>query len=155
MRFMFFDQVLSVEKAKRIVATKTVTMDGAYFASHCVKRPVMPATLVIEAIAQTAGWLNFITHDESIRMVVALVENVKFLKPVHPGDTLTLEVNVAFLHPGGLTVRGEARIGTEVIATVERMVFANQAVARELLNPQELAHYDYVKAGARIPAAVK
>jgi len=152
-RFIFFDHVLELVPGKRILATKAVGFDGEYFTSHSQGRPLLPATLTVEAIAQAAGWLNFITHQESIRMVVALVEGVRFLRPVWPGELLTLEATVLFLHPEGVTVGGQARAGSEVVTTVERMVFANRKVDRSLFTPKELRHYEYIKAGTRAGGA--
>lgn len=153
MRFIFFDHVLELEPGKRILATKAVGFDGEYFSSHYQGRPIMPATLMVEAIAQSAGWLNFITHEESIRMVVALVEGVKFRRSISPGELLMLEAKVLFLHPGGATMGGQARVGSEVVTTVERMVFANQKVDPALFTPRELRHYHYIKAGTRTAGA--
>jgi 3-hydroxymyristoyl/3-hydroxydecanoyl-(acyl carrier protein) dehydratase len=149
---MFFDRILELDAGRRVVAIKTVSLDGAYFDHHYAGRPVMPATLVVEAIAQTAGWLNFVTHGEAIRMVVALVEGVRFHREVGPGDTLTLEASVLFLHPQGVTMAGQARVGRGLVATVERMVFANQAVDPASFTPRERAHFTYVKAATRAEA---
>lgn len=151
MRFIFLDHVLELEPGKRILAAKAISFDGEYFGLHYQRRPILPATLMIEAIAQAGGWLNFITHDETIRMVVALVEGVKFRRRVSPGEVLTLEATILFLHPGGATMGGQARVGSEVAATVERMVFANQKVDRSVFTPSEMRHYHYIKAGTRTP----
>ena len=155
MRFMFFDRVLELTVGERILATKAITLDGDYFTAHFRGRPVMPATLIVEAIAQTAGWLNFLSNGESIRMVVALVENVVIHRQVLPGEILELEARMVFRHREGATMEGEARSGGETVATVERIVFANQEVDRSLFSPREIEHYNYVKAGARIAEAMK
>lgn len=155
MRFIFFDHVLELEPGKRILATKAVSFDGEYFTGHYLGRPVMPATLLVEAIAQAAGWLNFITHGEAIRMVVALVEEVTFKRSIGPGELLTLEASVLFLHPGGTTMKGEARVGKEVVATVERMVFANQSVDPSQFTKRERSHFQYIKTGTRQAGALK
>jgi 3-hydroxyacyl-[acyl-carrier-protein] dehydratase len=153
MRFLFFDRVLEIALGERILATKAVTLDGDYFTAHFPGRPVMPATLIVEAIAQAAGWLNFLTHGQSIRMVVALVEGVLLHRQVLPGETLELEARMLFRHPEGVTMEGAARVGEETVATVERLVFANQEVGRSHFSRRELEHYRYIMAATRIAEA--
>ncbi len=155
MRFLFFDRVLELEPGQRMLARKQVGMDGAQFNDHFRGRPIMPATLVIECLAQTAGWLNFVTHGESIQMVVALVEEVTFHHQVVPGDALELEARVLYIHPGGTTMAGTATVDGKTVATVERMVFANQAFDRAQLSPAEIDHYTYIKTSTRLGEAME
>ena len=151
MRFIFFDRVIELERGRRIVANKLVSLDGAYFTRHYRRKPVFPPTLIVESIAQAAGWLNFMTHGEAIRTVVALVEGVRFGTPVGPGTVLMLEANIQFLHPGGVTMTGRATLGQAVAATIERIVFANRNIDPAELTPKERAHFDYIKAGTEQP----
>jgi 3-hydroxyacyl-[acyl-carrier-protein] dehydratase len=151
-RFLFFDHLREVQPGKRVSARKTVSLDGAYYNEHFRGQPVLPGTLVVEAIAQAAGWLNFITHGESIRMIVAAVDHVEFLRPVLPGDTLELEARILFLHPEGATIEGEARVDGQLVATVGRLLFANQPVDRSSLSPRERAHFEYIRRATRAPA---
>lgn len=153
MRFLFFDKILALESSKRVLALKHVSFDAAYFENHFDGLPVMPGTLIVEAIAQAAGWLNFITHDESVRMVVGLIENVQLGRSVGPGETLTLEATILFVHPEGVTMEGSARVGDEVVASVERLVFANEQVSRGEFSDAERAHFEYIKRGACVPSA--
>lgn len=155
MRFLMFDRVLDLAIGERILATKTIALDGDYFTGHFRRRPVMPATLIVEAIAQTAGWLNFLSNGESVRMVVALVEGVVLHRQVRPGDTLELAAWMVFRHPEGSTMAGEARRADEVVASVERMVFANQAIGTAPFSPSELDHYNYVKAATGIDEVLR
>jgi 3-hydroxyacyl-[acyl-carrier-protein] dehydratase len=154
-RFLFVDHVLEVEPGKRVRARKAISFDGDYYSEHFRERPVLPGTLVVEAVAQAAGWLNFVTHGEAIRMIVAAVDGVVFGEPVFPGETLILEAHVLFLHPGGATMQGEARVDGRPAVTVDRLLFANQAVERSDLSPRELAHFEYLRRGTRAPGPVR
>jgi 3-hydroxyacyl-[acyl-carrier-protein] dehydratase len=111
----------------------------------------MPGTLVVESVAQAAGWLNFVTHGEAIRMIVAAVDGVVFKGRVVPGDVLEVEARILFLHPEGATMEGEARVDGETVVTVERLLFANQAVDPALLSPRERAHFEYIRRATAAP----
>ena len=148
MRFLFCDRVVELEPGRRALGRKVISIDALYFTDHFSRRAVMPAPLLIEAVAQLSGWLNFVTHERAIRMVVALVEEVEILADVAPGDVLDVEVWVDRLHAGGLTVRGEVRNGSQPVATIGRMVFANQAVAAGGFSPSERRHHVYLDGGA-------
>lgn len=144
MRFLFFDEVLDYEPGKRVLGKKTYSFDGAYFTEHFPTRPVVPATLVMESFAQVAGWFNYMLHDCTVRMVVALVEEARLLRQVRVGETVHFEVALSFRHHDGSTVGGEARVGDEVVGRVERLVFANQVVPPGGFSRGELRHFDYV-----------
>ena len=67
-------------------------------------------------------------------MVVALVEEVEIHRQVRSGETLDLEVWLVHRHLNGVTMRCQARVGDEPVATVERMVFANQKIDKSELS---------------------
>jgi 3-hydroxyacyl-[acyl-carrier-protein] dehydratase len=127
-RFYLFDRVLEAERGKRMVATKVVDLMDEFFCDHYPLRPVMPATMVLEAIAQASGMLNNYNHNFAVEMVLMLMDGVRLYRPVTPGDRMTLEVNMVYDHPYGATLRGEASVEGERIATVERIAFAHEAV---------------------------
>jgi 3-hydroxyacyl-[acyl-carrier-protein] dehydratase len=156
MRFLLVDRILAVEGQRRIVAVKTVAHMDDYLTAHYPRRPVAPATLVVEALAQAGGWLHLINHDFGLKTVLALVEGVRLHRPVLPGDTLTLDVQVLRSHSDGATLCGEARVGDEVVATVERLVFAHARSNDEALRQQQRDYFTYISAGRRpaeLPAA--
>jgi 3-hydroxyacyl-[acyl-carrier-protein] dehydratase len=144
MRFLFYDRILETDPGQRALGRLLVSVQGEYFSDHFRRAPLMPATLVIEALAQVAGWLNFTLHGESVRMVVALVEEVTIHRQVGSGEVLDLEVWLLRRHVNGVTMRCQARVGDEPIATVERMVFANQSIAASDFSEREMEHFHYV-----------
>jgi len=147
-RFLFFDEIVSYEPGRRVLGKKTFAFDGAYFTAHFPRRPIVPASLVMESLAQVAGWFNYQLHDRSVRMVVALVESARLERHVRVGETLMLDVALTYRHPDGATMRGVARSGDEVVGSVERMVFANQAAGAEGFSRRELEHYEYMTSGS-------
>jgi 3-hydroxyacyl-[acyl-carrier-protein] dehydratase len=96
--FLLVDRVLELEKGKRIVAIKNVTINEPYFTGHFPYLPVMPGVLQIEALAQAAGILSFQTmgrvSDQGSVYYFVGVDNARFKRPVVPGDQLRLEVEI-------------------------------------------------------------
>ena len=145
MRFLFFDRVLELEPGRRILARKTIGLEADLYQDHFPLRPVVPATLIAEAIAQTAGWLNFVTHDRRIRMVVALAEDLRLERPVLPGEVLDVEATLLYRNSGGATLSAEVRVGGERVASVGRMVFVNREIDPAELTGPEREHYAYLE----------
>lgn len=94
--FLFVDRILELEKYKRAVGLKNVTHDEPFFAGHFPTYPVMPAVLILEAMAQVAGVLAFYSLGERRNQLPLFtgIDKAKFRAPVRPGDQLRLEVEV-------------------------------------------------------------
>jgi 3-hydroxyacyl-[acyl-carrier-protein] dehydratase len=96
--FLLVDRVLECVAGQRIVALKNVTANEQFFLGHFPGRPVMPGVLILEAMAQTAGILTFVTAgvypDESVRFYFAGIDKARFRRPVVPGDQLLLEARL-------------------------------------------------------------
>jgi 3-hydroxyacyl-[acyl-carrier-protein] dehydratase len=96
--FLLVDRVLELEKGKRIVALKNVTINEPFFVGHFPHLPVMPGVLIIEALAQAAGILSFqtmgrVSDSKSVYYFVG-IDEARFKRPVVPGDQLRLEVEL-------------------------------------------------------------
>jgi 3-hydroxyacyl-[acyl-carrier-protein] dehydratase len=126
MRFLFVDRIIDTEPGKYLVATRSLGVMDGYFGNHYPHLAVVPLTVLIECLAQAGGWLNVISRDFSVKTVLALVEGVEFHVPAQPGDMLTLDVRMRYQHYEGATMSGQARRGSEVLATVDRLVFAHR-----------------------------
>lgn len=94
--FLLIDRVIEIERKKRIVAIKNVTINEPFFQGHFPAYPIMPGVLVIESMAQAGGalLLTEIPDRESKLMVFTGIERAKFRRPVVPGDQLRIEINV-------------------------------------------------------------
>ena len=92
--FLLVDRVVELEKGKTIRALKNVTYNEPFFPGHFPHRPVMPGVMILEALAQTAGILAFVTAgvipDENSRLYFVGIDKARFRKPVEPGDQLVL-----------------------------------------------------------------
>lgn len=96
--FLLVDRVLECHPGKSITALKNVTINEEFFQGHFPGNPVMPGVLMLEALAQSAGILAFITEnvypDQITQFYFAGMDEVRFRKPVRPGDQLILKAKV-------------------------------------------------------------
>ncbi|QAU36069.1 3-hydroxyacyl-ACP dehydratase FabZ [Janthinobacterium sp. 17J80-10] len=95
---LLVDRVLNWEAGKSITAIKNVTVNEEFFNGHFPHKPVMPGVLMIEAMAQTAALLSFLTMgvkpDDSSVVYFLGIDGARFKRPVGPGDQLKMEVEI-------------------------------------------------------------
>jgi 3-hydroxyacyl-[acyl-carrier-protein] dehydratase len=117
--FLLVDRIVEVETGKRIVGLKNVTCNEPFFPGHFPGHPVMPGVLIIEAMAQVAGILAYLSSDESVRSKVTYfvgIDNAKFRKPVVPGDQLRLELEAVGCKRGIWTFVGKVYVADKLVA---------------------------------------
>jgi 3-hydroxyacyl-[acyl-carrier-protein] dehydratase len=110
--FLLIDRLTEIERKKRIVAIKNVTINEPFFAGHFPSFPIMPGVLIIESIAQAGGalLLTEIPDRENKLMVFTGIDRAKFRRPVVPGDQLRIEVNVLNWRPRAVRMEGKATV---------------------------------------------
>lgn len=119
---LLVDRILEVEPGKRAVGLKNVTINEEFFNGHFPGHAIMPGVLILEAMAQVAGFLMLSIDELENRIaVIAGIENAKFRKPVVPGDALVTEVEVISLRRSFGKMRLTARVGEDVVASCEMM----------------------------------
>src|SRR5580704_15620584 len=94
--FLLIDKVVEMERYKRIVVIKNVSINEAFFQGHFPGKPIMPGVLILESMAQAGGLLLLqeIPDRDQKLLYLASMTDVKFRRPVVPGDQLRVEVNV-------------------------------------------------------------
>jgi 3-hydroxyacyl-[acyl-carrier-protein] dehydratase len=124
--FLLVDRVLEVESGKRIRALKNVTINEHFFVGHFPQRPVMPGVLMLEALAQAAALLGFITHDvtpdDKTLYYYAGIDGARFKRPVEPGDQLILEAEVLRMKANIWKYKARARVGDELAVEAELLM---------------------------------
>jgi len=94
--FLLIDKVVEMERYKRIVAIKNVSINESFFQGHFPGKPIMPGVLILESMAQAGGLLLLqeIPDRDSKLLYLASMNDVKFRRPVLPGDQLRVEVDI-------------------------------------------------------------
>ncbi|MDC1435773.1 3-hydroxyacyl-ACP dehydratase FabZ [Gammaproteobacteria bacterium] len=102
--FLLVDRVLELEPNKYIKAYKNVTTNEEFFLGHFPNKPIMPGVLIIEAMAQASGVLGFKSQEKKPRdgylYYFVGANDVRFKKPVVPGDQLILESEILTVKRG-------------------------------------------------------
>ncbi len=124
--FMLVDRVLEWQAGQSIRALKNVTYNEPFFPGHFPGRPVMPGVIIIEALAQTAGILTFLSSDivphKDSRFYFVGIDKARFRKPVEPGDQLILTATVDRCLRGIWRFYTRAEVGGGEVAHAEIMV---------------------------------
>ncbi len=130
--FLMIDRITEYDaENKRIIGYKNVTFNEPYFTGHFPDRPVMPGVMILEAMGQTGGMLLLNTpsfKDEtgegfnSNKLVMFIgMNNVKFRKPVTPGDQVFFDVTMLRQRMNTFTMAAKALVGGELVAEAELM----------------------------------
>jgi beta-hydroxyacyl-ACP dehydratase FabZ len=121
--FLLVDRIVEVQGTQKIVGLKNVTINEPFFQGHFPGHPVMPGVLIVEAMAQTGGMLlleQIPDRDTKVVYFMAL-DNVKFRKPVVPGDQLRMEVEMLQFRGKIARMKGTALVDGQVATEAEMM----------------------------------
>jgi 3-hydroxyacyl-[acyl-carrier-protein] dehydratase len=116
--FMFIDKVIELQKESRIVCLKNVSGNEPFFVGHFPDFAIMPGVLIVEALAQASIILfkkSFDTEQNKDKVFLLASANVRFSKPVFPGDQLTLEIDIEKVISSAAIVKGVAKVGDKVV----------------------------------------
>ncbi|MDD5109245.1 MAG: bifunctional UDP-3-O-[3-hydroxymyristoyl] N-acetylglucosamine deacetylase/3-hydroxyacyl-ACP dehydratase [Candidatus Omnitrophica bacterium] len=120
--FLFVDRVTHLEKGKRAVGFKNVTMNDDFFRGHFPGRPIMPGVLILEAMAQVGGVMMLASEENRGKLAFFMaIDNAKFRKTVIPGDRLVFEVEAGKMRSKIGTVHGKALVDGKVVAEADLM----------------------------------
>jgi len=127
--FLLVDRVLECRPGESIRALKNVTYNEPFFPGHFPGRPVMPGVMIIEALAQTAGILCFVTAnvfpDQNTRFYFVGIDKARFRRPVVPGDQLLLTAQLE------RSLRGIWRFATVALVGSQEVAHADMMIAPE------------------------
>jgi beta-hydroxyacyl-ACP dehydratase FabZ len=119
--FLLLDRILDLEEGKRVVGLKNVTINEQYFVGHFPGHPIMPAVLILEAMAQAGGVLLLSALDDpsSYLAYFVAIDKAKFRRPVRPGDQLRFELTM-IKHRGRICrMKAEATVDGQPVAEAE------------------------------------
>jgi len=120
---LLVDRILDFEPKTWIRGMKNISFNEQVFQGHFPSRPVFPGVYIVEAMAQTGGCLLMREFEDRARKVIYFmgIDNVKFRKPVVPGDQLVMEVKVLQFKSRICKMRGEAFVDGQKVAEAEFM----------------------------------
>lgn len=116
---LLVDRVLKID-GNRITAIKNVTLNEPYFMGHFPGHPIMPGVLQLEAMAQAAGILMLRKAESTGHLAYFMsAEHVKWRRPVRPGDTLVIEIELMKMRGKIGRAKGVCKVQSEVVSEAE------------------------------------
>ena len=128
---LLVDRIIQLEKGKNITGIKNVTMNEPHFMGHFPGAPIMPGVLIVEAMAQTSAVLvvDSMDGEANNKLVYFMtIDDARFRKPVTPGDTIHLHVDVVRSRGPVWKFKGTAKVGGKLCAEA---TFSAMIVDRE------------------------
>lgn len=122
--FILVDRILELEFDKRVVGLKNVSINEPFFQGHFPGKPIMPGVLILEAMAQTGGVLaisSIAEGKEGALMYFMALDQVKFRKPVVPGDQLIMELEIVRKKRKVMKLEGTAKVDGRLAAEAQLM----------------------------------
>ncbi len=135
MRWIWIDRFLEFVPGKRAKAVKNISLAEEHLHDHWQPFPIMPASLMIEGMAQTAGILVGQARDFKEKVILAKIAKAEFDDIAVPGDQLTYEAEIESVSPEAAATKGVIRKNGEVMGRVDLM----------------FSHIDQNLAGAKFP----
>lgn len=122
---LLIDRVVEFQHGESLTAIKNVSYNEPYFQGHFPNRPVMPAVIILEAMAQATGILvlrsmDKLPSEKSIYYFVG-IDDARFRRPVEPGDQLRIEVNLLRSSRGIWKLRSTASVDGDTVASGDLM----------------------------------
>jgi 3-hydroxyacyl-[acyl-carrier-protein] dehydratase len=124
MRFLMVDRVVSIEPGKRIETLKLPSLGEEYLRGHFTRKPLVPGALLLEAIAQSLGWLINVTHDYAVGIVLGALDDAQVVHDLAPGHPVTIVGELLSTSSKGSVGRATATADGRTVASVGRMLYA-------------------------------
>jgi 3-hydroxyacyl-[acyl-carrier-protein] dehydratase len=121
MRWIWIDKFVEFHSGERAVAVKNVTLAEEHLHDHFPGYPVMPESLMIEAMAQTSGILVGEAKKFEEKVILAKVKKAVFFDYVKPGDTIELDARIESITSEAASISGRITLGEKLIAEIDLM----------------------------------
>jgi len=120
--FLLVDRIIEIHGSEKIVGIKNVSINEQFFQGHFPDRPVMPGVLICEAMAQVGAIFAHNARggvaDNKVFVLTGL-DNVKFKRPVEPGDQLRMELTCLKRRGSFWKMQGTATVDGKLVAQAE------------------------------------
>ncbi len=121
MRWIWIDKFVEFTSRTSATAVKNVTMGEEHLHDLYPAFPIVPHSLIIEGMAQTAGILVGEAREFKEKVILAKIGRATFSQLVRPGDTLVFNARIEQLSEVGAAVHGTVSVGPDVVARIELM----------------------------------
>ena len=121
MRWIWIDKFVEFHSGKNAVAVKNVTLAEEHLHDHFPGFPVMPESLMIESMAQTAGILVGEARNFKEKVILAKIRKAVFFDYVRPGDTIKIDTKIESITPEAASTTGRITCGDKLIAGIDLM----------------------------------
>ena len=121
MRWIWIDRFIEFEPGRKATAVKNVSLAEEYLHDHWEAYPIMPASLMIEGMAQTAGILVGQARGFKEKVILAKITKAVFLDVVTPGDQITYQAEIEHVSPEAAATKGTVLKNGEPIGEVNLM----------------------------------
>jgi 3-hydroxyacyl-[acyl-carrier-protein] dehydratase len=116
--FLLVDRITEFEPDKRIVGIKNVSADERYLSNSPGEPPVLPPTVLTEAVAQVGAILILAKPENREKLIFFMgIDRVRYKRPVHPGDVVEIEATVRRLRSRMGMLHGVARVNGKIAVT--------------------------------------
>jgi 3-hydroxyacyl-[acyl-carrier-protein] dehydratase len=117
MKFRMVDRIIDFQAKRRISGIKSLSFEEYELKSAFADQPHLPETLIMESLFQLGNWLIILSSDFSQMGLLVRTNEVRFLEPLRPGQSLLMEAEVRIYRSDGIVFDGRAIVEQEVIAT--------------------------------------
>jgi UDP-3-O-[3-hydroxymyristoyl] N-acetylglucosamine deacetylase/3-hydroxyacyl-[acyl-carrier-protein] dehydratase len=119
--FLLVDRIIELKPGEFVTGLKNVTINEPFFQGHFPGRAIMPGVLILEAMGQCGGVLLLNSYDNPEAKLVYFtnIDNVKFRKPVTPGDQLFFRIELTYFRRNLCKIKGDAYVGDTLVAEAE------------------------------------
>lgn len=140
MRFLLFDRFTKITPGRSVQGVKCVSASDECLRDHFDRKPVVPASLIIESMIQLAAWPAIVKHEFKLSLVLSVLEDVELPPELGPGHRIDLFGELKGTNPKGSMAHAWAEIDGERIASAGRVIYAHVPVP----DPDALrAQYSY------------
>jgi UDP-3-O-[3-hydroxymyristoyl] N-acetylglucosamine deacetylase/3-hydroxyacyl-[acyl-carrier-protein] dehydratase len=137
--FLLVDRIIEMKPGEFVSGLKNVTINEPFFQGHFPEQPIMPGVLIVEAMGQVGGvlLLNSYENPDSKLVFFTGLDNVKFRKPVLPGDQLFIRVEKLYFRRNFCKIKGEVYVGDTLVAEAEMQAIVVDKNAKKTLHENQ------------------